>query len=101
MKRLALKPPIVSTEEAVSFKDKMLASGEYITYANIAATVSRGIATDAADVGSVLISDSVTVLVRVKKGTHDNDYGLKVLVSTSQADVLEDELVLPVWAFNP
>ena len=101
MKRLALKPPLVSTEEAVSFKDKMMASGEHITYVSAPATVSRGTATDAADVSSALISDSVTVLVRVKKGTHDNDYGIKVLVSTSQVDVLEDELVLPVWNFNP
>lgn len=98
MRRLTFKQPSESFVEVVSFKP-LLSSGETVSYANVDKTVARGAAADAVNIVGTVLASSDTARLQIQKGTHDNDYGIRVLVSTSLSNTWEEDLVQPVWDF--
>lgn len=96
MNRLDIKQPAVRFVQIVSFKP-LLSAGETVTYVNALTRTARGSATDHATVVGTMLPSADTAKIELKQGTHDNDYGIRVLVSTSGGNVWEEDLVLPVW----
>lgn len=102
MQRLDLKQPAIRFIQIVSFKP-LLSLGETVTYANTDRKVLRpltGAVEDASSVVGIVLASADTARVEIKQGTHNQDYGIRVLVSTSGGNVWEEDLVLPVWDSN-
>ncbi len=98
MKRLGYKQPSEEYPLIVDFGGN-LGSGESLTYRNAVAHTKKGATDDASTViKSTLISAS-TVHVIVQRGTSGQEYGIKVLISTSGGNIWEDDVILPVWEF--
>lgn len=100
MQRLDIKQPSESFVHTVSFKPLLLASGETVLYANVDRKVLRGSVQDASSVVGTVLASADTARIALQKGTHNQDYGLRTLVSTSLGNTWEEDLVLPCWDFN-
>ncbi len=102
MQRLSIKQPQHRFIEIVSFKS-VLAIGETITWATAIPKVLRpitGYVNNAASVIGTVLPSADSALVEIKAGTHNQDYGVHVLASTSAGNVWPEDLVLPVWDYN-
>lgn len=100
MKRLPFKQPAEEFTQIVDW-NKNLVSGETITFAVSNPRLLRRLIAGTPDDSSQVVSSSLqsdgTSLLALRRGTHGNIYHIRSLASSNLNQILEEDLILPVW----
>ncbi len=94
MNLLPLKQPHEEYVHSLDFQN--LTGTDPVTYANSRVTLLKGTIDDTADIVQQSLTSDGAVNLTIRRGTADQDYSIRVLISTSTSNVFEEDLVLRI-----